>query len=80
MIIPVRCMTCGSMIASKYLKYQEHVNELSWTTQNKHNYITQDVSELLNDTAERIALDKVGLIRYCCRRHLLTHTDTIDLL
>lgn len=80
MIIPVRCMTCGSMIASKYLKYQEHVNEYSGTTQNKHNYITQDVTELLNDTAERIALDKVGLIRYCCRRHLLTHTDTIDLL
>ncbi len=80
MIIPVRCMTCGSMIGSKYLKYQQNIAELSGTTSNKHNYITQDVSDLLNDTVEKIALDSVGLTRYCCRRHLLTHTDTIDLL
>jgi DNA-directed RNA polymerase I, II, and III subunit RPABC5 len=80
MIIPVRCMTCGSMIGSKYLRYQQYINELSGTTMNKHNYITQDVSDLLNDTVEKLALDNVGLTRYCCRRHLLTHTDTIDLL
>jgi len=80
MIIPVRCMTCGSMIGSKYLKYQQNIGELSGTTLNKHNYITQDVSDLLNDTVEKKALDSVGLTRYCCRRHLLTHTDTIDLL
>jgi len=80
MIIPVRCMTCGSMIGSKYLKYQQYINEISGTTANKHNYITQDVSDLLNDTVEKLALDNVGLTRYCCRRHLLTHTDTIDLL
>jgi DNA-directed RNA polymerase I, II, and III subunit RPABC5 len=80
MIIPVRCMTCGSMIGSKYLRYQQYINELSGTTMNKHNYITQDVSDLLNHTVEKLALDNVGLTRYCCRRHLLTHTDTIDLL
>jgi DNA-directed RNA polymerase subunit N (RpoN/RPB10) len=80
MIIPVRCMTCGSMIGSKYLRYQQYINELSVRTMNKHNYITQDVSDLLNDTVEKLALDNVGLTRYCCRRHLLTHTDTIDLL
>jgi len=68
------------MIGSKYLKYQDNINKLSGTTQNKHNYITQDVLELLNDTVEKKALDMVGLTRYCCRRHLLTHTDTINLL
>jgi len=73
-------MTCGSMIGSKYLRYQQYINELSGTTMNKHNYITQDVSDLLNHTVEKLALDNVGLTRYCCRRHLLTHTDTIDLL
>jgi DNA-directed RNA polymerase subunit N (RpoN/RPB10) len=80
MIIPVRCMTCGSMIGSKYLKYQQHIAVLIGETSNKHNYITQDIKDLENDTAEKIALDRVGLTRYCCRRHLLTHTDTIDLL
>jgi len=80
MIIPVRCMTCGSMIGSKYIAYTNYVNELYGTTQNKHNYITQDIGDLFNETPEKKALDKVGLQRYCCRRHLLTHTDTINLL
>lgn len=80
MIIPVRCMTCGSMIGSKYIAYTNHVNQLYGSTQNKHNYITQDISDLFQQTPEKIALDKVGLTRYCCRRHLLTHTDTINLL
>lgn len=30
--------------------------------------------------SERIALDMVGLTRYCCRRMLLTHVDLIEKL
>jgi DNA-directed RNA polymerase I, II, and III subunit RPABC5 len=78
MIIPVRCMTCGSVIGSKYRKYQETVAKTQST--NKNNLITADTSDLKERTAEAIALDVVGVSRYCCRRHLLTHTDTIDLL
>jgi len=78
MIIPIRCMTCGNLIASKYLKYQELLSTVD--TSARHNLITNDISDLENDTAECKALDAVGLNRYCCRRHFLGHTDIIDLL
>lgn len=35
---------------------------------------------LQNDTPEGEALDRLGLVRYCCRRMLLTHADLIDKL
>lgn len=78
MIIPIRCMTCGSMIASKWKKYQEVLE--STKTDARHNLITNDISDLENDTAEKKALDAVGVTRYCCRRHLLSHTDIIDII
>lgn len=78
MIIPIRCMTCGNMIASKWKRYNEVLQSVD--TEAKHNLITNDIGDLENKTAECKALDAVGLTRYCCRRHLLSHTDIIDLL
>lgn len=78
MIIPIRCMTCGNIIASKWLKYQEELGKANTTA--RHNLITNDIGDLENKTAECQALDAVGLKRYCCRRHFLGHTDIIDLL
>lgn len=78
MIIPMRCMTCGNMIASKWLKYVEIRDNAA--TDARSNLITNDISDLENETAECKALDAVGCTRYCCRRHLLSHTDIIDLL
>ena len=78
MIIPIRCMTCGNLIASKWLKYQEVLNSVDTTA--RHNLITNDIKDLENETAECKALNEVGLTRYCCRRHFLGQTDIIDLL
>jgi len=37
--------------------------------------------ELLNrNIAQSVALDTLGLTRYCCRRMLLTHVDLIEKL
>jgi hypothetical protein len=30
------------------------------------------------DTPERQACDELGIVRYCCRKHLLTHRDLIE--
>ncbi|GAB5031725.1 dna-directed rna polymerase subunit 10-like [Nannochloropsis oceanica] len=38
------------------------------------------VEYLKNDYKEGVALDKVGLKRYCCRRMVLTHVDLISKL
>jgi len=78
MIIPIRCMTCGNMIASKWKMYQEVL--LSSETHARSNLITNDIEDLKEDTAEYKALNAVGVSRYCCRRHLLAHTDIIDIL
>ena len=78
MIIPIRCMTCGNMIASKWKKYQETLSSVKVTA--RSNLITNDIEDLKDETAEFKALNEVGVVRYCCRRHLLAHTDIIDIL
>lgn len=78
MIIPVRCMTCGNTIASKWKRYQELLTTLS--SDAEHNLITNSVKDLDKQTVECKAMNEIGLSRYCCRRHMLSHTDIIDLL
>lgn len=57
MIIPVRCFTCGSVVASVWEAYQERVAD------------GEDRKEVLDD---------LGVERYCCRRMILSHRETID--
>jgi DNA-directed RNA polymerase subunit N (RpoN/RPB10) len=71
-------MTCGNMIASKWKMYQEVLSTSK--TEARTNLITNDIEDLKKPTAELMALDAVGVQRYCCRRHLLAHTDIIDIL
>ena len=78
MIIPIRCMTCGNTIASKWKRYQELLATLG--SDAEHNLITNSVKDLDKQTVECKAMNEIGLSRYCCRRHMLSHTDIIDLL
>lgn len=74
MIIPVRCMNCGNVLADKWLFYKEKVKELSKSNSEP---IYMD-GKTVPDTVERQVLDALGLKRYCCRKHMLTHVDLID--
>ena len=56
MIIPIRCFSCGSVIAHKLEEFTE---------------LTISGIEMAD------ALDKVGLMRYCCRRMYVGHIDLI---
>ena len=62
MIIPIKCFTCGEVIADKYRYYQDINNVI---------YLTQDN---IKKTPEGEVFDKLKL-KYCCRKHLLTHVD-----
>ena len=70
MIIPIKCFTCGKVLADKYLYYKQEigkkkdVNEIIYFTENK-----------LKKTPEANVLDKLQLKKMCCRRHMLTHVD-----
>ncbi len=75
MIIPVKCFTCGKVLADKYMYYTREVRKMKLDQgqdPDKVVYLTKDYAE---KTAEGIVLDNLGLTRMCCRRHMLTHVD-----
>ena len=70
MIIPIKCFTCGTVLADKYEFYLEKVNELK-----KHEaqqYFSEHNTE---KTVEGRVMDELKLTKPCCRRHMLTHVD-----
>ncbi|WP_048103808.1 DNA-directed RNA polymerase subunit N [Aciduliprofundum sp. MAR08-339] len=67
MIIPVRCFSCGRVIASDYIAFVNKVN-LIRETENR---------EPTPEEIQKI-FDEIGVRRYCCRRMILSHVDLID--
>ena len=75
MIIPVKCFSCGKVLADKYKYYQTQVRELKLSNSmdvEKVVYLTQ---ENIKKTPEGIVMDNLGLNKMCCRRHMLSHVD-----
>jgi DNA-directed RNA polymerase subunit N (RpoN/RPB10) len=75
MIIPVKCFTCGNVIADKYRYYLEEVRKRKLAKDmdvEKVVYLTKEFSE---KTPEGEVMDDLGLKKMCCRRHMLTHVD-----
>jgi DNA-directed RNA polymerase subunit N len=80
MIIPVKCFTCGNVIANKYRYYQAEVRKRKLAKNvgkdsvdiDKVLYLTKEFHE---KTPEGEVLDELNMKKMCCRRHLLTHVD-----
>ncbi len=80
MIIPIKCFTCGMVIADKYRYYQEQVRKKKLAKKGNNEsididkviYLTKEFSE---KTAEGEVLDELNMKKMCCRRHFLTHVD-----
>jgi len=80
MIIPVKCFTCGMVLADKYRYYQAEVRRRKLAKKigtdsnniDKVLYLTKAYHE---KTAEGEVLDDLKLRKMCCRRHFLTHVD-----
>ena len=75
MIIPVRCFTCGKVLADKYKFYLESVRQKKVTLDIDENKVLYLTPEYIKKTPEGIAMDELGLTSMCCRRHILTHVD-----
>jgi DNA-directed RNA polymerase subunit N (RpoN/RPB10) len=71
MIIPVKCFTCGNVLANKYRYYQREVRKLKNDTSSVV-YLTKENTK---KTPEGEVLDALKLNKICCRRHMLTHVD-----
>jgi DNA-directed RNA polymerase I, II, and III subunit RPABC5 len=76
MIIPIKCYTCGKLIADKYKQYQDFLEEKNNDESLKTKTNQIDVKQQKSYEAE--ILDKLGLTKYCCRRMLLTSVDLTD--
>mgnify|MGYP001484915520 CR=1 FL=1 len=69
-MIPVKCFTCGYVLADKYRYYVERVNEKK--DFDEPTYASKDE---INKTVEGKILDDLFIRKICCRRHMLTHVD-----
>jgi DNA-directed RNA polymerase subunit N (RpoN/RPB10) len=80
MIIPIKCFTCGNVIANKYRYYQEQVRKKKLAKKNNGESIDIDkvlylTKEFSDKTPEGEVLDELNMKKMCCRRHFLTHVD-----
>ena len=77
MIIPIKCFTCGKVLADKYLFYLKEVKKekiIQNLNSNSVIYLNENSNE---KTPEGKVLDNLGLSKACCRRHMLTHVDIV---
>jgi len=80
MIIPIKCFTCGMVIADKYRYYQEEVRKKKFAKRRDNKPVDMDkvvylTKEFNEKTPEGEVMDNLNLTRMCCRRHFLTHVD-----
>lgn len=76
MIIPVRCFTCGKVLADKYDLFVERTNELQATAKAK----AEDQHPAFDRVRANDLLNEMGLTRYCCRRHMLGQVDMMNII
>jgi DNA-directed RNA polymerase subunit N (RpoN/RPB10) len=75
MIIPVKCFTCGMVLADKYRYYQNEVRKIKISRDLNVDKVVYLTKEKVEKTPEGEVLDSLGLTNVCCRRHMLTHVD-----
>jgi DNA-directed RNA polymerase I, II, and III subunit RPABC5 len=75
MIIPIRCVTCNSVIAGKWEAYLKLTKEYRKKLGQPEEmvYLTATTTK----TAEGKALDELKVTKICCRRHFLGHVDLL---
>jgi DNA-directed RNA polymerase I, II, and III subunit RPABC5 len=72
MIIPMRCMSCGKILADKWRYFQEKRGK-----QNERVYFD---GNNIPETPEKKIMDSLNFKRPCCRKHFITQIDLIDKL
>ena len=68
-MIPIKCFTCGNVIADKYRYYKK---KLDSEKNHREKYASKDT---FTKTTEGRLLDEIEAYQICCRRHILTHVE-----
>ena len=84
MLIPVRCFTCGKVLADKWDYYEEEVKKLEKKMEEdlekKKGSGEVDDQKYFDKVRSGKILDQLGLTRYCCRRHMLGQVDMMRVI
>ncbi len=82
MIIPIKCFTCGMVIADKYRYYCQRVREKKLAAAKGTISDMEDIDrvvyltkEFRDKTPEGEVLDELNMKKMCCRKSFLTHVD-----
>ena len=73
MIIPIRCMSCGKVLADKWKYYQDKLKKEKGS--DDRYYFDGKINP---DTPEKKIMDELNMKRPCCRKHFLTQIDLMD--
>ena len=87
MIIPVRCFTCGKVLGDKWNTYKKLVDKKS-SSESKKKFTLEDITissknnplEHFDNNHQNDILNKMNIKKMCCRRHMLSHIDLIDII
>lgn len=85
MLIPIRCFTCGKTLADKWDWYEKETQKLQYEydkemeQKGKQDEIEGDLKYFDKVKTGEI-LDKLGLTRYCCRRHMICQVDMMNII
>ena len=88
MLIPVRCFTCGEILANKWIPYintvQEEKNKINEGVDDNSNNLDLRYIDVTNPSPEKSIegkiLDELDLHKYCCRRMMLGNAHIISYL
>lgn len=76
MIIPVKCFTCGMVLANKWNYFVKRCKEIE--EENKDKTESDSPSPFFEKNFKMKIFEELQLERYCCKRHLMGHVDLID--
>ena len=72
MLIPVKCFTCGKVLADKYRFYEQEVRKRKLAKNMEVDEVIYLTKVYTDKTPEG---DLLKLNKMCCRRHMLTHVN-----
>ena len=75
MIIPIKCFTCGEVIANKYEYFCKETRKRKLESGKNTERVMYFTKTENKKTEEGIVLDEMGMTKMCCRRMMLTHVD-----
>ena len=82
MIIPIRCSSCGKVLADKWEAYNRFVGggqqQQQQQQQQRRNADAMDTTtDESGKTVRGRAMDNLGITKLCCRSAMLTHVDML---